>query len=202
MIDTNEYSGSFEKIQIRNPAEIARKIGALIVLFVLSSPLLVTPEQFLTPGQILALGEETVLDEGLIYSLIFSIISPLAALFIPIFIIKIYVLWGGFIIDPSGNSFSISSGMEANSFLTYLNPFWWFHRWGLLRRKIALNEITQISTDAKIKQRTFSRPVEYDLKVEGLFGAITCEFVSKGKRDQLYSMFQQILQMGVPITKV
>ena len=195
MLANNEDSGTYKKLKIQNPAEIAYKVGALVICCALTVPWFVGVEE--TTAQLQeVLGEFAGVLVGL------AILGPIAAVLIPITIIQIYVLWGGFIIDPSRNTFSIPSGMEANSFLTYLNPFWWLHRWGLKRRKVALDEITQVSTELNVKQRMFSRKDVYNVKVEGPFGAIACEFVSKGKRDQLYSMFQQILQMGVPITKV
>ena len=69
---------------------------------------------------------------------------------------------------------------------------------------VNLSDITRISWEDERKRtwnkqlRKYVESESHSISIEGTFGTIR-NYMSRGKRDQLYSMLQQTLKMGEPI---
>lgn len=111
----------------------------------------------------------------------------------------------GYVIDIENDTLKFpGGGIAAASFFSYFNPMYWLQ--GLWRHKIPLSQIRQVETyrettssiDKEGKLRTSKKDI---LDINGDFGAVQFSFVSKGKRDQLYSAIVQINEMGSPVLR-
>ncbi len=101
----------------------------------------------------------------------------------------------GYVIDLQNNLFSYPGGKEANEVLDYVNLDWWLQKCGFKRSQIKLSEITRISTSEIISEYKN----KYIITFEGEFGSIKNSFTTEGKRDQLYALLAQSLNMGDPM---
>ena len=110
----------------------------------------------------------------------------------------------GYIIDIPNDSFTFPGGRAADQVEDYFNKDWILQRLGFQRAEIQLSTITHISREDRREQKWSKQSQKYitynyhEISIEGTFGTIT-KNLNKGKRDQLYSMFQQTLNMGQPI---
>ena len=110
----------------------------------------------------------------------------------------------GYIIDIKNDSFSFPGGRAADDVSDYFDKDWILQRTGFKRAAIELSTITRISQQDRWEEK-WSKQLEkyirtdyHEISIEGTFGTIT-KNLNKGKRDQLYSMLQQTLNMGTPI---
>ena len=110
----------------------------------------------------------------------------------------------GYVIDVENDTFTFPGGRRADELEDYLKIEWWRQRIGLERSQIRLSEITNIAAEDRWETRwneTLKRNTtsySYEISIQGTFGTIT-NYLSKGKRNQLYSMLQQTLNMGNPV---
>lgn len=111
----------------------------------------------------------------------------------------------GYIIDLESDTFSYPGGKLAEELSDYIDKTWWLQRLGLKRGEIKLSEISQIEIK-DTKQEFYNNSTKmwqtnntYAINFTGSFGFITQTFTSSGKRDQLYSLLAQKLNMGQPI---
>ena len=110
----------------------------------------------------------------------------------------------GYIIDTENDLYSFPGGKAADSVGDYFSMSWILQRLGLERNKISLSSITHIGGENSW-ERTYNEGLKryqtthyYTITIEGTSGTIT-HYMSQGKRDQLYSMLQQTLNMGAPV---
>lgn len=109
---------------------------------------------------------------------------------LPVYMIAIHMK--GYVIDTSNDKFSYPGGsQEANSFLSYFNPF--FYLQGMIRHSIPLSSINTIRPFTNVKfvegssggQPTLSIFKKHKLQISGDFGVVILTFSSKNKRDQV-----------------
>lgn len=120
------------------------------------------------------------------YSFIDVVISGI----LPTYMIIIHIM--GYVIDYSNNKFSYPGGsQEANSFLSYFNPLFYFQ--GMIRHSIPLSSINTIRPFTNVRvvegscagQPTRSMFKKHKLQISGDFGVVVLTFSSKNKRDQV-----------------
>jgi hypothetical protein len=110
----------------------------------------------------------------------------------------------GYIIDVKEDKYSFPGGKAADDISDYFNWNFIKQNAGWARSEIPLSSITQINTEDFYEQkydRQRQKWVEYytyTLSVDGIDGTIT-HYMTKAKRNQLYSMLQQTLNMGSPM---
>ena len=113
----------------------------------------------------------------------------------------------GYVIDVENGTLTFpGGGIEAESWLSYFSSAYLFQYYK--RHQIRLSEIREIEsyiedtsdeyTDSQGRKRTRTRTTN-KLDMCGHFGAISFNFASKGKMDQLYSAIVQLNKMGNPI---
>ena len=93
------------------------------------------------------------------------------------------------------------SGLVADSFFSYFLPSFWMQHFK--RYQISVSEIRQLDKYNKTKRsasngKTTSSTTYY-LDLDGEFGAISFSFMSKHKRDELYSLIMRVIQQGPEI---
>lgn len=134
-------------------------------------------------------------------SLLWTIVFAILAL---IFLWRGIIIGKGYVINVPQNQFCFpGGGIEANSFTDYFNPVYLTQFFQ--RRSLPLGQIRSIQeftdktyyTDSQGRQRVRRRKM---LEITGAFGAVTFEFTSKGKMDQLYSAIINLNKMGIPIS--
>ncbi|MDL2210293.1 hypothetical protein LJC26_05770 [Desulfovibrio sp. OttesenSCG-928-O18] len=138
--------------------------------------------------------------------------STAAYILITISVMLFWLFWvnkGGYVIDVENDVLVFpGGGVEAESWLSYFNPMYWLQ--GFRRHSVPLSEIREIdayrdtrtNTYTDSKGKTHRKTTKTDvLEINGDFGAVRFSFMSKGKRDQLYSAIVQINEMGDPILK-
>ena len=111
----------------------------------------------------------------------------------------------GIVINVPDNKLTFpGGGIDANSWFDYLKPSFIFQYFE--RKSIPLDEIRYIQeftntthyTDSKGRRRAKKHKM---LEISGNFGAVTFEFYSKGKMDQLYSAIINLNKMGIPVSR-
>lgn len=111
----------------------------------------------------------------------------------------------GYVIDPENDSFSYPGGKAADEITDYINPNWILQSFGFKRGCIQLSSITRISYEDITTRhwneqfRAYQTIHQHNITLEGTFGSIMHSFGSRGKRDQLYSLLSQTLNMGEPV---
>lgn len=129
---------------------------------------------------------------------------------IPLTIAMFFILKAkksGYEIDIQNDTFSYPGGRAADELSDYIRLEWYLQRLQLKRSSVSLSSITHISGTNIHRQKwdeqfkRWKNIYEYTISIEGTFGTIT-NYLSEGKRDQLYSMLQQTLNMGEPIVVV
>lgn len=104
----------------------------------------------------------------------------------------------GFIISIEDDVLDFpGGGLAPDSILSYFSPFFWlqyFKRFSLkisdIRQVDKYNKTTHSTgSDGKSKSTT-----KYYIDVDGEFGAVSFVFISKGKRDELYSLIMRAIQ--------
>jgi hypothetical protein len=97
--------------------------------------------------------------------------------------------------------YSFPGGREADNISDYINPLWWLQKLGMRRGSVEISDITQINwEDIQYYDKSSNKwRVRYEFSVQGVFGSITNKFATKGKRDQIYSVMSQSLNMGDPV---
>ena len=111
---------------------------------------------------------------------------------------------GGYIIDVKGDTFTFPGGRAADEVEDYFNIEWILQYIQFKPAVVNLSDITRISWEDERKRtwnkqlRKFVESESHSISIEGTFGTIR-NYMSRGKRDQLYSMLQQTLKMGEPI---
>jgi len=100
----------------------------------------------------------------------------------------------GYVMDVENDTLTFpGGGIAADSFFSYFNPVYWLQRFR--RHQIPLSAIREVEA----YQDTSSKTDKLD--ISGDFGAVSFNFFSKGKRDQLYSAIVQINEMGSPMLR-
>ena len=93
------------------------------------------------------------------------------------------------------------SGLVADSFFSYFLPSFWMQHFK--RYQISVSEIRQLDKYNKTKRSTSNgkttSSTTYYLDLDGEFGAISFSFMSKHKRDELYSLIMRVIQQGPEI---
>ena len=109
----------------------------------------------------------------------------------------------GYVVDAENDTFTYpGGGIAADSFIDYFNPgFWlqWFRRY-----QIPLSQVRHAESSDSVKTKVndkgkVSRKRRYLIDIDGDFGAVRFCFMSKGKRDQLYSALVVANHMGRPV---
>jgi hypothetical protein len=109
----------------------------------------------------------------------------------------------GFVVDVEADTLEFpGGGIAADSALRYLSLGYWLQY--INRYTLVISETRQVhpysktNTSVSDSGKVRSSTTHY-LDINGEFGAIQFSFVSKGKRDELYSLLVQMNQMGKPI---
>lgn len=103
----------------------------------------------------------------------------------------------GFVCDVENDTLEYpGGGIAADSFLSYISPMYWLQYFR--RFKLAISEIRHFdvynTTKTKVNsQGNVSQSKRYMIDIDGEFGAISFSFMSKGKRDELYSLLVSII---------
>ncbi|MDR0665080.1 MAG: hypothetical protein LBF86_06130 [Helicobacteraceae bacterium] len=87
-------------------------------------------------------------------------------------------------------------GIAANNILDYFRPS--FLLQAFKRSRVRISEIRDITRYDKIYKSANKNTVYY-IKFNGNFGAANINFITEGKRDELYSILTEINGMGTPI---
>lgn len=103
----------------------------------------------------------------------------------------------GFVCDVENDTLEYpGGGIAADSFLSYISPMYWlqyFRRFNLAIseiRHIDVYNTTRTNVNLKGDVRQSKR---YMIDIDGEFGAISFVFMSKGKRDELYSLLVGVI---------
>jgi hypothetical protein len=109
----------------------------------------------------------------------------------------------GYIADVEADTLEYpGGGIAADSILSYLSPN--FLLQFFKRYTLNISDIRHVDVYSETKRRVsdsgkVSSKTTHYLDVNGEFGAISFSFVTKGKRDELYSLLVQLNEMGNPI---
>jgi hypothetical protein len=132
-----------------------------------------------------------------------TIVTALAFL-LGFFLFKAFqVTSKGFVVDVAADTLEFpGGGIAADSASSYLSSGYWLqyiNRYTLVISKIRqVHPYSQTETSVSDSGKVSSDTTHY-LDINGAFGAIQFSFVTKGKRDELYSLLVQMNQMGKPI---
>lgn len=106
----------------------------------------------------------------------------------------------GHIIDIKNDIYSYPGGKSADEMSDYISKEWWLQSLGFKRGSIKLSEITRVTKGESTRYANNRRyTCDYSISIQGTFGNITQTFSDGGKRDQLYSIFAQVLNLGNPV---
>jgi len=133
-----------------------------------------------------------------------QIALSLGAIAIGVLLFKVFqVTAKGFVVDVNADTLEYpGGGIAAESVLSYLLPSYWLQHFR--RYTLAISEIREVEVYSETKHRVsdsgkVSSSTTHYLDINGEFGAIQFSFMTKGKRDELYSLLVQMNQMGNPI---
>lgn len=129
----------------------------------------------------------------------------LGAVVLGVLLYKVFqVTARGFIVDVEADTLEFpGGGIAPESVLSYISPSYWF-QW-LRRYTLAISEIRGVQAYSETKRQVSDNGEEVNSKtthyidINGEFGAIQFSFMTKGKRDELYSLLVQVNKMGKPI---
>lgn len=103
----------------------------------------------------------------------------------------------GFVCDVENDTLEYpGGGIAANSFLSYISPIYWlqyFRRFKLEISEIRHFDVYNTTKTNVISKGNVSQPKRYMIDIDREFGAISFVFMSKGKRDELYSLLVSII---------
>lgn len=107
----------------------------------------------------------------------------------------------GYRVDFANDTFSYPGGKAADSVEDIFSSKYWGQLLGLSVQEIRISEIQRVSySDEPIWDKSSQRyTYNHIITFEGSFGSIRNTFASQGKRDQLFTIMIQKLQMGSPM---
>lgn len=107
----------------------------------------------------------------------------------------------GVILDLNNDSFSYPGGKAADEITDYIKLEFIKQNLGMSRQRIKLSEISSISAESTRTYNTAAKMYQYYhvIQMNGVFGSITIPFGSQSKRDQLYTVLREKLNMGSPV---
>ena len=103
----------------------------------------------------------------------------------------------GHVIDIDQDSYSYPGGKSADEITDYIKNEWWIQALGIQRGNINSSQINRVSKqdNKHWNKQTKTHSITYMINIQGSFGSISQSFESPGKRDQLFTLLTQVLNM-------
>lgn len=133
-----------------------------------------------------------------------DLLLGIAGIIVSLFVFKIFLVTAkGFKINIENDTLEYpGGGIAADSIFSYITPSYLlqhFKRYSLKISEIReVEKYSQTKTNVSDSGKITSTTTHY-LDINGEFGAIQFSFMTKGKRDELYSLLVQLNDMGSPI---
>lgn len=107
----------------------------------------------------------------------------------------------GVTLDVPNNLLSYPGGKAADDISDYLKLDFWKQSIGMTMKQIKLSDISAMSARSTKVYNHEAKCFHYSntITFNGSFGSITIPFTNKEKRDQLYTVLRETLQMGEPV---
>lgn len=106
----------------------------------------------------------------------------------------------GYVLDMEERIFSFPSGRIADDVENYFSLSWWNQRLGAARDEISIDEISSVeASDRQVYIQNSGWRTFGALKIQCSDGSFELEFGAVGKRDQLYALLIENLELGSPV---
>jgi hypothetical protein len=107
----------------------------------------------------------------------------------------------GVVVDFANDKITYPGGKAADDIGDYIKLDYWKQSLGMSRLEVKLSEISSISANSTsvYDPKTKTNHIAHAVGLKGIFGSISIGFGSEGKRDQLYTILRERLNMGTPV---